>query len=247
MDRLVYTAASGAARILEQQSVISNNLANVGTAGFREQVAIYRAVPVEGPPGLPTRVSTVASTPGSVMGQGVMKETGNALDAAITGAGWFAVQAAGGEAYTRSGGFAVNAEGLLVNRQGLPVLSEDGVPIEIPDRASISISGDGQITALSAGDRPDALQVLGRLKLVNPPHADLERGDDGLFRLAAGGVAAAYPEVRIVTGFVEQSNVSPAKAMVAMIANARQFEMQMKVIQDASTNADRANSILSVS
>ncbi|MFT0546648.1 flagellar basal-body rod protein FlgF [Allopusillimonas ginsengisoli] len=247
MDRLVYTAASGAARVLEQQSVISNNLANVGTAGFREQVAIYRAVPVDGPPGMPTRVSTVASTPGSNMRQGVMMETGSALDAAITGAGWFSVQTPGGEAYTRSGEFAVNAQGVLVSLQGQPVLSEDGLPIELPDRASISISGDGQVTALGAGDRPNALQALGRLKLVNPPEADLQRGDDGLFRLPDGAVAQADPQVRMITGFVEKSNVNPAEAMVAMISNARQFELQMKVIQDASTNAERANSILSVS
>ncbi len=247
MDRLIYTAASGAARILEQQSVISNNLANVSTAGFREQVAIYRAVPVEGPPGLPTRVATVTSTPGSNMRQGVMMETGRALDAAITGEGWFSVQTPEGEAYTRSGEFAVSAEGVLVSRQGLPVLSEDGMPIEIPDRASISISGDGQITALGAGDRPDALQALGRLKLVNPAVAGLERGDDGLFRVAGGAVVPADPQVRLVAGFVEKSNVNAAQAMVEMIANARQFEMQMKLIQDASSNAERANSILSVS
>ncbi|KAA0910755.1 flagellar basal-body rod protein FlgF [Pusillimonas sp. ANT_WB101] len=247
MDRLIYTAAGGAARILEQQSVISNNLANLSTAGFREQVAIYRAVPVEGPPGLPTRVATVTSTPGSNMRQGVMMETGRALDAAITGEGWFSVQTPEGEAYTRSGEFAVSAEGVLVSRQGLPVLSDDGMPIEIPDRASISISGNGQITALGAGDRPDALQALGRLKLVNPPVDGLERGDDGLFRLTGGAVAQADPQVRMVAGFVEKSNVNAAEAMVAMIANARQFEMQMKLIQDASSNAEHANSILSVS
>src|SRR3546814_1024107 len=101
MDRIIYTAAGGAARVLEQQAVISNNLANVNTAGFREQMAIYRSVPVVGAaPSLPTRVSTVTSTPSSHMGQGVMVETGHALDAAITGDGWFSVQTPRSEEHT---------------------------------------------------------------------------------------------------------------------------------------------------
>jgi len=246
MDRMIYTAAAGAARALEQQSVISNNLANVSTAGFREQVAAYRAVPVQGLPGLPTRVSTIASTPGSGMGQGAMMETGKATDLAIAGEGWFSVQARDGEAYTRAGDFSINAQGQLVTRQGLPVLSEDGAPVEIPERGALAFSGDGQITVLGAGDRPNDLQALGRLKLVNPPAADMRRGDDGLFRMAQGQAAPADAQVRLVAGFIEKSNVSPASAMVGLIANARQFDMQMKVIQDAGANAERANSILAV-
>ncbi|AEC19307.1 flagellar basal body rod protein FlgF [Pusillimonas sp. T7-7] len=246
MDRIIYTAAGGAARVLEQQAVISNNLANVNTAGFREQMAIYRSVPVVGAaPSLPTRVSTVTSTPSSHMGQGVMVETGHALDAAITGDGWFSVQTPQGEAYTRAGEFAVNEQSLLVNLQGYPVLSADGAPIEIPERGAVTFSGDGQISALGAGDRPNDIQLIGQLKLVNPQAADLVRGGDGLFRAANGQPAQADPEVRMIAGFVEKSNVNPAEAMVGMIANARRFEMQMKVIQDASSNAERANSILS--
>ncbi len=245
MDRIIYTAAGGAARVLEQQAVISNNMANVGTTGFREQMAIYRSVPVVGQPGLPTRVSTVTATPTSNFGQGVMAETGHALDLAVTGDGWFSVQTPQGEAYTRAGELAVNQDNLLVNQQGYPVLSNDGGPIEIPERGSVSFSGDGQISALGAGDNPGDIQQLGQLKLVNPPVASMQRGDDGLFRLAGGEAAQADPQVRMVSGFVEKSNVNPAEAMVGMIANARRFEMQMKIIQDASSNAERANSILS--
>ncbi len=231
--------------MLEQQAVISNNMANVGTTGFREQMAIYRSVPVVGQPGLPTRVSTVTATPTSNFGQGVMSETGHALDLAVTGDGWFSVQTPQGEAYTRAGELAVNQDNLLVNQQGYPVLSNDGGPIEIPERGSVSFSGDGQISALGAGDNPGDIQQLGQLKLVNPPAASMQRGDDGLFRLAGGEPAQADPQVRMISGFVEKSNVNPAEAMVGMIANARRFEMQMKIIQDASSNAERANSILS--
>lgn len=245
MDRIIYTAAGGAARVLEQQAVISNNMANVSTTGFREQMAIYRSVPVDGQPGLPTRVSTATATSASNFQQGVMAETGHALDVAITGDGWFSVQTPQGEAYTRAGELAVNQDNLLVTQQGMPVLSADGAPVEIPDRGSVTFSSDGQITALGAGDNPNDIQMIGQLKLVNPPAGGMVRGDDGLFRVAAGQAVQADPQVRMVSGFIEKSNVNPAEAMVGMIANARRFEMQMKVIQDASSNAERANSILS--
>lgn len=245
MDRIIYTAAAGAARTLEHQSVISNNLANVSTAGFREQLAANRAVPIVGQNMADTRVSTVASTPGISMRQGAMAETGHALDVAIRGDGWFAVQTPEGEAYTRAGEFAVNAQNQLVTLAGLPVLSADGAPVEIPDRGTVTFATDGTISALGAGENPREIQMLGQLKLANPPAQDLSRSDDGLFRLTQGGTAPADPRVSIIAGFVEKSNVSAAEAMVGMISNARHFEMQMKIIRDASTNEERANSILS--
>lgn len=246
MDHLIYTAMSGASRTLEQQAVISNNLANVNTTGFREQLAIYRAVPVVGQANeLQTRASTATTTPGSMMGQGAMTETGYAMDLAVSGDGWFAVQTPEGEAYTRAGDLSVNADNVLVTATGIPVLSNDNAIIDVPERGSITFASDGTITALGAGDNPRDIQIMGVLKLVNPDAETLVRGDDGLFRLPDGQAAPADPQVRIVAGFLEKSNVSPAQAMVGMIANARRFEMQMKMIQDASSNAERANSILS--
>lgn len=245
MDRMIYTAASGAARVLEHQSVVSNNLANVSTAGFREELAIYRAVPLQGHNSLPTRVSTATASTASSYQQGGMAETGHALDLAVRGEGWFAIQTPDGEAYTRAGEFGINVDNMLVTQSGQPVLSADNAPIEIPERGTLTFSDDGQITVIGAGDNPNDIQNIGQVKLVNPPAEDMVRGDDGLFRLAGGNAAQADPLVRLVSGFVERSNVNPAEAMVNMIANARLFDMQMQVIQEAKTNADRANGILS--
>lgn len=245
MDRIVYTAASGASRVLEHQSIVSNNLANAATAGFREELAIYRAVPLQGHNSLPTRVSTAAASTASSYQQGGMAETGHALDLAIRGEGWFAVQTPDGEAYTRAGEFGVSVDNLLVTQSGLPVLSAENAPIEIPERGTLTFSDDGQISVIGAGDNPNDVQNIGQVKMVNPPTEQLVRGEDGLFRLPGGEAAPADPGVRLVSGFVERSNVNPAEAMVTMIANARLFEMQMRVIQEAKTNADRGNSILS--
>jgi len=245
MDRMIYTAAAGAARTLQTQAVMSNNLANVNTAGFRAQLSANRSVPIVGQNMAHTRVSTVASTPSSHMRQGIMEQTGHALDLAIRGPGWFAVQTEAGEAYTRAGEFAVNAQNQLVTSQGLPVLSADGAPIDLPERGAVTIATNGTVSALGAGENPRDVQMVAQLKLVNPPATDLVRGDDGFFRLPQGAAAPADPQVTVAPGFVEKSNVSAPESMVGMIANARHFEMQMKVIRDASTNEERANSILS--
>lgn len=249
MDRIAYIAAGGASRVLEEQSVLSNNLSNVSTSGFREQLSAYRAVPITADNTSPTRVATVASTPGSNFGQGPMQETGHALDVAIMGDGWFAVQGPDGqEAYTRAGDLAVGQNNVLVNQAGHPILSNAGGPIEVPERGSITFTPDGNITALGAGDNPKDIQNVGQLKLVNPPREAMQRGDDGLFRFIEGGNPAAAPpdpKVRVASGFIEKSNVSASEAMIGLIRNGRMFEMQMKVIQDANGNAERANSILS--
>lgn len=184
-------------------------------------------------------------TAGTNFQLGALAETGHALDVAIADQGFFALQTDLGEAYTRAGDFSINAENLLVSKTGMPVLSADGAVIQVPEQGVITFSSDGQITALGAGDNPRDIQILGQLKLVNPDVNTLERGDDGLFRSAVAPVLQPDPSVSIVSGFVEKSNVSTAEAMVGMINNSRRFEMQMKVIQDASTNAERANSILS--
>lgn len=246
MDRILYVASNGAARILEQQSALANNLANTTTTGFRAVLDVYRAVPVQPAAGeMPTRVTTVLASHQAHLGQGAVVETGNALDAAMAGDGWFTVRTPEGEAYTRAGRFTVNDNGELVTATGAVVLSVDGQPIELPERGTPTIAEDGQISALGAGDHPADLQLVGQLKLVNPPVEQLRRRADGLFSLPGSEVAPADERLRILPGFVENSNVEPAAAMVALIANARAFEQHMKFIQTADENDQRSNAILS--
>jgi len=249
MDRILYTAMNGAARTLEHQAALAHNMANANTPGFRAQLALYRSVPLQGGGIVPTRVATVASTPGSHFEPGPLRTTGNPLDVAIADAGWLAVQTQEGEAYTRAGSLQVNADGQLQTSQGLAVLSNDGAPIAIAPQATVSIASDGVISVLTADDAGTP-QTVAQLKRVNPDPKTLTRGDDGLFRvLDAEGKPQSAPdasEVRLVAGSVEDSNVNPAEVMVGLIDNARRFEMQMKAIQNADQNAQRANQILSL-
>jgi flagellar basal-body rod protein FlgF len=202
---------------------------------------------------LPTRVSTVASTPGNSFQMGTMQTTGRDLDVALSSErGWLAVQTPQGEAYTRAGSLQVGVNGLLQTSLGQPVLSDQGGPIDVPDQAALTITSDGTITAIGAGDAPNNILNLGRLKLVDPPKEQLVHGDDGVFRRApVDGQPAppvpADPSLRLLAGVLEGSNTNPMAAMVGMIANARRFEQQMQVIQQSDRNAERANGILSIS
>jgi len=248
VDRILYTAMSGAKQTMDQQAVVSHNLANVSTSGFRAQLHAMRAVPVQGE-GLPTRVSVAATTPGSDFSQGPITRTGRVLDVAMAGNAWLAVQADdGSEAYTRRGELQIDGDG-LVSVAGRPVIGEGG-PIIVPLGSSVTLGADGTLSAIGEGENPDALVDVGRLKLVTPEQ-NLLRGDDGLFRMPLNEegeavVLAADEEATVVSGALEGSNVSAVEAMVSMIDVARRYEMQMKVISTADENAQRANNLLSI-
>ncbi|TVP45453.1 MAG: flagellar basal body rod protein FlgF [Halomonas sp.] len=250
MDRMLYTAMSGAKHTMDQQSVVSNNLSNVTTAGFRAQLQAARSVPVQGEALLATRTSAVTTTPGSDFSQGPVEFTGRTLDIAMQDNAWMAVLADDGtETYTRRGDLQVDSDGVLLS-VGRPVVGEGG-PIAIPQGAQVSIGADGTISAIPEGVGPEALVEVGRIKLVTPEAGELTRGDDGLFRAPLNdedmpGVLPANEDGRIVSGALEGSNVSAVDAMVSMIDVARRYDMQMKVLSTADENAQRANGILSL-
>ena len=245
MDRMIYIAMTGARETLNQQATVSHNLANAATNGFRAQLSALRATPVFGE-GSPTRAFVVDSTPGSDFTPGPIQHTGRDLDVSVQGPGWIAVQAADGtEAYTRNGSLQVNAAGLLETRNGLPVLG-DGGPISIPQDVQIVVARDGTISAVPTSNPLNAVTTVGRIKLVNPAETDLQRGDDGLFRMNAGGTAPADANVALMPASLEGSNVNVVEAMVNMITLARQFDMQVKLISNADQNASKASQILNL-
>lgn len=245
MDRLIYTAMSGAKQAFLQQAGVAQNLANANSTGYRAMEHKFRAVPVQGP-GLPTRAFTVNASVADVFEQGPLMSTGRPLDVAVQGAGWIAVETPdGGEAYTRNGALQTNAGGQLQTAAGLNVLG-DGGPITIPPDNRITIAPDGTVSVVPLFGTPNNSNPVGRIKLVNPPENELVRGPDGLFRLKGGQPADADANVRLAPGMLEGSNVNSVDAMVNLISLARQFEMQIKMLQTADTNARAAGQILSM-
>ncbi len=240
MDRMIYVSMAGAKMNMQRQDVLSNNLANVNTTGFRAELEATRAVPVRGD-GASTRVYSLETTVGYNDAAGPVTFTGRGLDVAAQGKTWMTVQGLDGtEAYTRAGSFTVNAEGMLVTHSGLPVMG-DGGPINIPANTIPSIAPDGTVSAKAANGQ---ITGVGKLKLVTP-ETKLTRGDDGLFRAPDGAELPADANARVQDGALEGSNVNPIETMVSMIAAARQFETQMKMMQTAEADEKAAAQLLS--
>lgn len=221
MDRLIYTAMTGASQTLNRQGAVAHNLANVNSTGYRAEEHRLRAVQVVSnadQPGLPTRAFAVDASTHTDYAPGPMAVTGRPLDMAVQSPGWIAVQLAdGGEAYTRNGSFELNVNGIVQTRGGLPVLG-DGGPLAIPPDSKISVGVDGTVSVLPESGAQNTASVIGRIKLVNPPETDLVRGDDGLFRLRDRGAAPVDERVNLAAGVLEGSNVNPAEQMVTMIS-----------------------------
>ncbi|SMO95711.1 flagellar basal-body rod protein FlgG [Gracilimonas mengyeensis] len=262
MFRALSTAALGMSA--QQRSVdnIANNLANVGTTGFKRSTIAFQDLFYEniasskiggsvdnnsgtGPALQIGHGSRAVATIRNFM-QGSVTETGNALDVAITGSGFFQVEMPDGSiAYTRDGNFSQDATGMLVNNSGLPLASQ----IEIPsDAAAIEIGQDGTVTALMAGDNSQV--ELGQIELAKFANAGgLEAVGDNLFREteASGMPFYAAPGSEgfgaVRQGFLEQSNVDIVNEMVRLIEAQRAYETNSKMVQTAEDMMSVTNSI----
>lgn len=239
MDRMIYLGMSGAKMDMQRQEVLANNLANVSTTGFKAELHAVRSVPVRGD-GASTRVYALETTVGYDDTAGSITATGRPLDIAVQGKSWLSVQGLDGtEAYTRFGALTVDSEGTLKTQNGYTVLG-DGGPISLPPNGTVSIGADGTVSSKQANG---TITPVGRLKLVTPEER-LERGTDGLFRSTAGDLPADA-NARVQDGALEGSNVNPIEAMISMIASARQFEAQMKLMKTAEQDEQQASRLLS--
>jgi flagellar basal-body rod protein FlgG len=249
--RGLYTAASGALVAESQADVIANNLANVNTSGFKRtllQVQAGPSMPVyllrttpssSNPHGTPRSTyvgalgmgAQVMDTP-AVFEQGGLAQTGNPLDLAIQGGGFFAIQTPQGVRYTRDGQFAQDPAGRLITMDGNPVLGANG-PIRLqPNGGPVAIDENGQITQ---GGRPVdqlALVQFGNLTQVRP------EGDNRFEAFNTARAVRSNAGSTIHQGFLERSNANVVRSMVDLITAQRWFEANQKVIQQE----DQANS-----
>ncbi|GAA3560893.1 MULTISPECIES: flagellar basal body rod protein FlgF [Marinobacter] len=240
MERYLYTSMSGALHTLTAQRIHANNLANSSTTGFRRDFERAETYQVKGA-GLETKYLSQSQSAVTDFTPGRLETTGRDLDVGIRGAGFLAViDEAGNEAYTRVGNLSLDAEGQLRIR-GREVVGAGGGQLAIPEYQAISIGDNGTISVTPPGG---GQLEAGQLKLVNPPLDQLRKGEDGLFRLADGEAAAADPEVLVVSGHLEQSNVNPVDEMVTTMALSRTFEIQMRMMKAADENSNAGNRLV---
>jgi len=248
MIRSLFTATTGMTSMQQSIDVISNNLANVNTMGFKRSRAefqdlLYQTHRMQGtqtptgnqiPTGIEIGMGSKLSAVGKLFTQGDFQQTGNELDVAIEGKGFFQVlQADGTIAYTRMGNFKLDNSGQLVTSDGEPL----DPPITVPEDAIIiSISSTGEVSAKQPGTTTP--NILGNLELanfINP--AGLSAMGKGLFTEtdASGTPTIGIPGDNefgtVQQGFTESSNVNVVEELTNMILAQRAYELNSKAIQ----------------
>ena len=245
MDKLLYLSMTAATNTMLSESTVASNLANANMPGFKADLEQFRSMPVFGD-GHPSRVYAMSERPGIDYSHGTIYNTGNALDFAINGEGFIAVQAPdGSEAYTRRGDMRLNNAGLLENGNGLLILGNGG-PVALPPAEEVVIGSDGTISIRPAGQDEKTLATLDRIKLVNPAVEELYKAGDGLFRLKSEQPAAIDASVKVAPESLETSNVSMVGAMARMIEHARKFELDIKAMMAAKENDEVGTRILAL-
>lgn len=223
MDSGYYAACTALKTQSNALELVANNVANVNTTGYRGEIPSFESM-LAGSQGLtPTNGWSQLINQFSVLdgarldlSQGNLDRTGNPMDFALEGPGFFAVQTKAGMLYTRSGNFRLSASGQLVTAAGNPVLGTGG-PITMPPNSEPSISADGTISVAGA--------VAGKLKLVEfPPGTQIE-AVGGSYYSAPAAAANSAGHTQVQQGMLESSNVNPVTAMVALITAQRQAEM----------------------
>lgn len=241
MDALLYTATSGASRVLQAQQVRANNLSNADTTGFRADMERAESVEVMGT-GFSGRTMVQTNSASTRFSNGALENTGRPLDVAINGNGFFTVRSADGrEAYTRAGNINVDTNGnLTIN--GFALMG-DGGPLVLPDYQRVEISSRGVISVVPPGG--SAQINVGQLKLINPEMTQLQKESDGLLRNIRGGAFPADETVQVAPEHLESSNVSAIDELVGIMSLTRNFEMQIRVMKTAETLADAGNQLMS--
>ena len=240
MIRGIYTSASGMIAETTRTDTIANNLANVGTAGYKKDTAVTSEFGDmllnrinDGPQSTIGRigVGTAVAEIGVSHAVGAFRQTGNNLDLAIAGKGFFVIDTPGGERYTRNGTFMLNQQGELMTQEGMPVAGEGGV-IRIPaDTKEINSTGEGRIYA-------DNTEV-GRLRLVGVDDERLLRKEgNSLFRSEGADIGAFSG--RVEQGCLEMSNSNVINEMVNLISAYRAYEVNAKLVQAHDQLMDKA-------
>lgn len=209
--------------------MLANNLANASATGFKADREFYsayvsaEALAGENGSGLPGALSPVVDRRWTDFSQGVITPTGDPLDLALDGEGFFVAQSQFGEKYTRSGTFHLDATGTLSTREGDPVEGTDGKAITLNPAQPVEILDNGEIRQNGA--------VAGRLKLVQftAPQA-LNKLGQSSFQLSVSNLEPIPAGARLIQGYVEAANVQPAETAVRLVTVMRQFEMLQKAM-----------------
>jgi len=239
MENALLVGLSRQTTLERQLEVIANNIANVNTTGYKADQSLFEEFLTSGAHednfiGRDRRVSYVQDR-GTYrdFSEGALQQTSNPLDIAMDGNAFLAVQATGGERYTRDGNLQLNSQGQLVTEGGDVVLGNSGPIIFQPTDHDINISPDGTITVVEANARTDTIR--GKLRLVSFADAQsLQKQGSNLYAAGNGVTAQADPKATVRQGYLEKSNVNAVAEMGRMIEVSRTYTQIANLLQQQS-------------
>lgn len=236
MDQIAATAASGLRARMEALDILSNNLANSNTGGFkldREFYSLYQGAQTVPAAGQQPTTLPVIQKGWTDFQQGVITPTGNPLDLALSGKGFFAVEGPSGPLYTRNGTFKISTTGVLTTMDGYPV---HGVAPPNQPPKKIQTVSQNAIQILPDGTVQQDGQSLGQIELMNFANTDaLNKEGNSYYRLSDPKVKGTpAKDVTVSQGKIENSNVAPAESAVRLVDLMRQYEMLQKAVNVAA-------------
>jgi flagellar basal-body rod protein FlgF len=217
MDPLTAMAASGMRARLQSLDLLANNIANASTGGYKADREFYSLYAEAGN----ESTMPVIEKPYTDLSQGTLETTGNPLDLAISGRGFFTVAGPNGPLFTRNGSFRLDPTGKLVSAEGYPVQGVSGV-IKIPEKMPIEVAGDGTVTQNG--------KIIGQLQIADfTSSAPSAKQGNNYFRISdPGGIVKAPSGSSVEQGKIEASNSGAAESAVRLVSIMRQFEMLQK-------------------
>lgn len=245
MDRFIHTALNSLNIVKDNAFIRSNNLANNSVPGFRADYHLKTAGTafIEAMDTHVTRGMSIKDDSNMFdAASGTLNETGNTLDVAIRGDGYFITDAPNGNSFSRRGDFSTNMEGQLINGSSAVILDNNLQPITVPPYRAIDFTETGDIVIEPLNSEPGTRQVVATLGL-SVPTAPLKKFPDGEIRYADGSAITANQDVRVVNKYLEMSNVNLMEELVTSIEDQRVFEINLKLVK-AAEDIDRGGSSL---
>jgi flagellar basal-body rod protein FlgF len=240
MDKALFIDSTGAKTSMHQLELLTNNLANANTTGFRADLESLKQSKNDPKS---TRVYSSLDKTYTDFTHGPAIRTDRDLDIAMANEGFIAVKSKSGkEGYTRSGELQRTPEGLITTKTGEVVMGVNGIIDTPQDTRRVSIAEDGTVTVLLKGQ--DLPVTLNRIKLTNPAVDQLRKGEDGLFYMVDESPVRFDEKIRVIPGSLEGSNVNPVQALTTLIELSREFEMHTNFMKTLETQAGKSNQIL---
>ena len=247
MDKSIFTALNSMQILKNNQSVVSQNLSNTNVVGYKKDIqANFGSVYLDREKGIDPRVFAFSDVGAFDNSQGPLNPSERKLDLAIDGDGYFIVKPDGGKlALSRRGDLKVGIDGTLRDNTGAQIFSVDLEPIEIPPYRNISIANDGIITIEPLNAEPGQQVVVGQIATTKgSEEVKLVKSLDGFIRTEEGEVPEPDQQSRIVSGFLEGSNVKSVDELVSGIEQSRSYEINVKFITTAKELDEAGSSLM---